>query len=161
MPNRVLYHAGQPPGLGCVPHLRVQRHGVVLHAGAAPEVAQHDHPYALPGARHSRHARLCPPLGPHHGLPLSPAGRRTTPLVAREAGQPAALGMVEAAGKLPQELRVPSCLPGFRALGCSTSFLHVPWSLFMSLLTHRLVILCVDAYCFIFWDLPGHCPGST
>ena len=32
-----------------------------------------------------------------------------------------------------------------------------PWSLFMSLslLTHRLVFLCVDAYCFIFWDLPG------
>ena len=25
----------------------------------------------------------------------------------------------------------------------------------MSLLTHRLVFLCVDAYCFIFWDLPG------
>ena len=21
--------------------------------------------------------------------------------------------------------------------------------------THRLVLLCVDAYCFIFWDLPG------
>ena len=29
------------------------------------------------------------------------------------------------------------------------------WSLFMSLLTHRLVFLCVDAYCFIFWDVPG------
>ena len=28
-------------------------------------------------------------------------------------------------------------------------------SLFTSLLTHRLVLLCVDAYCFIFWDLPG------
>ena len=25
----------------------------------------------------------------------------------------------------------------------------------MSLLTHRLVFLCVDTYCFIFWDLPG------
>ena len=25
----------------------------------------------------------------------------------------------------------------------------------MSLLTHRLVPLCVDAYCFVFWDLPG------
>ena len=25
----------------------------------------------------------------------------------------------------------------------------------MSLLTHRLVLLCVDAYCFVFWDLPG------
>ena len=25
----------------------------------------------------------------------------------------------------------------------------------MSLLTHRLVFLCVYAYCFIFWDLPG------
>ena len=24
----------------------------------------------------------------------------------------------------------------------------------MSLLTHRLVLLCVDAYCFILWDLP-------
>ena len=29
------------------------------------------------------------------------------------------------------------------------------WSLFMSLSTHRLVLLCVDAYCFIFWHLPG------
>ena len=28
------------------------------------------------------------------------------------------------------------------------------WFLFMSLLTHRLVLLCVDAYCLIFWDLP-------
>ena len=25
----------------------------------------------------------------------------------------------------------------------------------MPLLTHRLVLLCVDAYCFICWDLPG------
>ena len=25
----------------------------------------------------------------------------------------------------------------------------------MSLWTHRLVLLCVDASCFIFWDLPG------
>ena len=29
------------------------------------------------------------------------------------------------------------------------------WSLFVSLLTHGLVSLCVDAYYFIFWDLPG------
>ena len=29
------------------------------------------------------------------------------------------------------------------------------WSLFMSLLTHRLVLLRVDAYRFVFWDLPG------
>ena len=29
------------------------------------------------------------------------------------------------------------------------------WSLFMSLLTHRLVFLCVDAYYFTFWDLLG------
>ena len=28
-------------------------------------------------------------------------------------------------------------------------------SLFTSLLTHRLVLLCVDAHCFVFWDLPG------
>ena len=26
---------------------------------------------------------------------------------------------------------------------------------FTSLLTHRLVLLCIDAHCFIFWDLPG------
>ena len=25
----------------------------------------------------------------------------------------------------------------------------------MAQLIHRLVLLCVDAYCFIFWDLPG------
>ena len=31
----------------------------------------------------------------------------------------------------------------------------VTWTLFSSLLTHRLVLLCVDAHCFIFWDLPG------
>ena len=29
------------------------------------------------------------------------------------------------------------------------------WTLFTSLLTHRLVLLCVDAGCFIFWDVPG------
>ena len=31
----------------------------------------------------------------------------------------------------------------------------LPWTLFTSLLTHRLVLLCIDANCFIFWDLPG------
>ena len=29
------------------------------------------------------------------------------------------------------------------------------WSLFTSLLTHVLVLLCVDAHCFIFWNPPG------
>ena len=29
------------------------------------------------------------------------------------------------------------------------------WSLFMSLLTHRVIFLCADAYHFISWDLPG------
>ena len=32
----------------------------------------------------------------------------------------------------------------------------LPWTLFTSLLTHRLVLLCIDAHCFIFWALPGH-----
>ena len=31
----------------------------------------------------------------------------------------------------------------------------LPCTLFPSLLTHRLVLLCIDAHCFIFWDLPG------
>ena len=31
----------------------------------------------------------------------------------------------------------------------------LPWTLFTSLSTHRLVHLCIDAHCFIFWDLPG------
>ena len=31
----------------------------------------------------------------------------------------------------------------------------LPWTLFTSLLTHRLVHLCIDAPCFIFWHLPG------
>ena len=31
----------------------------------------------------------------------------------------------------------------------------LPWTLFTSLLTHRLVLLCIDAHCFILWDLPG------
>ena len=31
----------------------------------------------------------------------------------------------------------------------------LPWTLFTSLLTHRLVLLCIDAHCFIFWALPG------
>ena len=31
----------------------------------------------------------------------------------------------------------------------------LPWTMFTSLLTHRLVLLCIDAHCFIFWDLPG------
>ena len=31
----------------------------------------------------------------------------------------------------------------------------LPWTLFTSLLTHRLVLLCIGAHCFIFWDLPG------
>ena len=30
----------------------------------------------------------------------------------------------------------------------------------MSLLTHRLVLLCVGAYRFIFWDLPGDVPAA-
>ena len=37
-------------------------------------------------------------------------------------------------------------------------------TLFTSLLTHRLVLLCVDAHCFICWDLPGDvlaAPGSA
>ena len=29
------------------------------------------------------------------------------------------------------------------------------WSLFTTLLTQGLVLLCVDAYCIILWDLPG------
>ena len=28
-------------------------------------------------------------------------------------------------------------------------------SIYLSLLIHALVFLCVDAHCFIFWDLPG------
>ena len=31
----------------------------------------------------------------------------------------------------------------------------LPWALFTSLLTHRLVLLCIDAHNFIFWGLPG------
>ena len=31
----------------------------------------------------------------------------------------------------------------------------LPWTLFTSLLIHRLVLLCIDAHCFILWDLPG------
>ena len=31
----------------------------------------------------------------------------------------------------------------------------LPRILFTSLLIHRLVLLCIDAHCFIFWDLPG------
>ena len=47
------------------------------------------------------------------------------------------------------------CLPGF-----GTKHDSLTRSLFMSLLTQRqpydrLVLLCADAYCFIFWDLPG------
>ena len=29
------------------------------------------------------------------------------------------------------------------------------WVGYTSQMTHRLVLLCVDAHCFIFWDLPG------
>ena len=36
------------------------------------------------------------------------------------------------------------------ALCCSLT-----WSLFTSLLTHRLVLLCGEAHCFIIWDVPG------
>ena len=31
----------------------------------------------------------------------------------------------------------------------------LPWTLFTSLLTHGLVLLSIDAHCFVFWDLPG------
>ena len=31
----------------------------------------------------------------------------------------------------------------------------LPGTLFTSVLTHRLVLLHIDAHCFIFWDLPG------
>ena len=37
----------------------------------------------------------------------------------------------------------------------ATTIASLPWTLFTSLLTHRLVLLCIDAHCFIFWDLPG------
>ena len=36
-----------------------------------------------------------------------------------------------------------------------SQFASVPWTLVASLLTHRLVLLCADAHCFIFRDLPG------
>ena len=39
--------------------------------------------------------------------------------------------------------------------GLSGIIPSLTWSLFTSLLTHRLVLLCVDANCFTFWDLPG------
>ena len=32
----------------------------------------------------------------------------------------------------------------------------LPWTLFTSLLTHRLVLFCIVAHCFILWDLPGY-----
>ena len=35
------------------------------------------------------------------------------------------------------------------------------WTFFTSLLTHRLVLLCIDAHCFIFWGCARGCPGST
>ena len=40
------------------------------------------------------------------------------------------------------------------------NFLCFPWNffamdLFTPLLTHRLVLLCVAAHCFISWDVPG------
>ena len=35
------------------------------------------------------------------------------------------------------------------------SIASLPWTLFTSLLTHRLVLLCSEVHCFILWDLPG------
>ena len=35
------------------------------------------------------------------------------------------------------------------------NIVSLPWTLLTSRLTHRLVLLCIDAHCFIFWDLPG------
>ena len=47
--------------------------------------------------------------------------------------------------------------PLFASVGqASTRIIDsLTWSLFISLWTHRLVLLCVDAYCFILWDVPG------
>ena len=47
--------------------------------------------------------------------------------------------------------------PLFASVGQASARITDPltWSWFMSLLTRRLVLLCVDAYCFIVWDLPG------
>ena len=68
----------------------------------------------------------------------------------------------------PSPSLLPTCLPKLLSLSLvSTLFTSVgqasarfidafSWSLFMSLWTHGLVNLCVDAYCFIFWDLPGN-----
>ena len=48
--------------------------------------------------------------------------------------------------------------PYFASVGQASARIiaSLTWSLFMSPLTHRLVLLCVDAYCFIFWDVPGN-----
>ena len=59
----------------------------------------------------------------------------------------------------PEGKKNPSCatLVGQASARITDS---LTWSLFMSLLTHRLVLLCVGAYCFIFWDLPGDVPTA-
>ena len=46
-----------------------------------------------------------------------------------------------------------SCLLVLLGFGENHCFLDLDFV--TSLLTHRLVLLCVYAYCFIFWDLPG------
>ena len=47
--------------------------------------------------------------------------------------------------------------PLFASVGQASATIidSLTWSSFMSLLTHRLVFLWVDACYFIFWDLPG------
>ena len=47
--------------------------------------------------------------------------------------------------------------PLFASVGqVSARFIaSLTWSLFTSRSAHRLVLLCVDAHCFVFWDVPG------
>ena len=45
-----------------------------------------------------------------------------------------------------------SALCGWKGVNARSPSL-LAWTLFTSLLTHRLVLHCVDAHCFIFWDL--------
>ena len=48
-------------------------------------------------------------------------------------------------------------IPLFASVGQASARItdSLTWSLFMSLLTRRLVLLDADAYCFVYWDLPG------
>ena len=92
-------------------------------------------------AAHGRVATGEPPVGEGLGRDAGRGGSVHHPFI---PGPPA---RAPAPGQLPAGVS--------QHQASARTIASLPWTLFTSLLTHRLVLLCIDAHCFISWDLPG------